>query len=247
MREITILGVPFAALTPDEALTQMENWLDEPKNHIVVTPNPEGVMQARRNAELSAALLGADLRLADGVGILLASRYMRRPLPGRVRGVDTIFGFFERLNKKDRKFTVYFLGAKPGVAEEAKRRMEEKYPCMEVVGFHHGFFAENSDDEREILTNINKLQPDILLVCVGMPRAEIWANKHREINARLTLCLGGTLDIMGGNVKLAPPFLRKIGLEWLYRLCKQPSRFWRQLDIPRFMWAVVTEVKHDKK
>jgi len=241
MDEVHILKMPFAAITAETALAKMESWLDEDNNHIVVTPNPEGVMQARRNPKFQNALLKADLRLADGIGITLAAKYKRKPLPERVRGVDTTFALFERLNRQGRSFTVYFLGAKPGVAESAKKRMEKRYTSMKVVGYHHGFFKEDSPDEKKILTEINKLSPDILLVCTGMPRAEIWANKHRHINTRLTLCVGGTLDIMGGNIKLAPPLMRKIGLEWLYRLCKQPGRFLRMLDIPRFMLAVVFE------
>jgi len=237
--KVNILGIPFDAITTETALGKMESWLNKDANHIVVTPNPEGVMQARRNHKFAEALLKADLRLADGIGITLAAKYKRRPLPERVRGVDTTFALFERLYKKNQSFTVYFLGAKPGVAESAKKTMEKRYPLMKVVGYHHGFFNEDSPDEEKILTEINELSPDILLVCTGMPRAEIWANKHRNVNTRLTLCVGGTLDIMGGNVKLAPPFMRKIGLEWLYRLLKQPSRFLRMLDIPRFMLAVI--------
>jgi len=241
MREVEILGIPFAAITTEVALDKMESWLGEETNHIIVTPNPEGVMQARRNSKFAEALQKADLRLADGIGITLAAKYKRQPLPERVRGVDTTFALFERLCKKDQSFTVYFLGAKPGVAESAKKIMEKRYSQMKVAGYHHGFFKENSPDEEKILAEINELNPDILLVCTGMPRAEIWANKHRNINTRLTLCVGGTLDIMGGNVKLAPPLMRKIGLEWLYRLLTQPSRFLRMLDIPRFMLAVALD------
>jgi len=230
-----ILGIPFYALTMEETLDILEGYLAEPKNHIVITPNPEGVMQARRNPEFAAAIKSADLRLADGTGIVLAAKFTGQKIPGRVRGVDTTLAFFERLTKKDRDFTVYFLGAKPGVAEKAKANMEARYPSMKVAGYHHGFFT----DDAQIINEINSLSPDILLVCIGMPRAELWATKHRDINARITMCLGGTLDIMAGEVQLAPPIMRKWGLEWLYRLVSQPSRAKRMLDIPRFVLAVI--------
>ncbi|MCL2200063.1 MAG: WecB/TagA/CpsF family glycosyltransferase, partial [Defluviitaleaceae bacterium] len=123
-----------------------------------------------------------------------------------------------------------------GVAEKAKENMEARYSNFKVIGYHNGFFT--AEEEAAIISEINHLSPDILLVCLGMPRAEIWATKNRNINARVTMCLGGTIDIMAGTVKLAPPLMRKLGLEWLNRLYRQPQRFFRMLDIPRFMWAV---------
>ena len=241
MKDIEILGIPFNSLSVEEALDLLESYLAEPKNHIIITPNPEGVMQARRNPAFKEALLGADLRLADGTGIVLASRYLGNPLPERVRGVDTIFALFERLSKKGRKFTAYFLGGAPGIAQEAKQKMEAQFPNLYVAGLHHGYF--NAEDEQAILEELNRIQPDILLVCTGMPKAEIWAHTHRSIPARLTMCLGGTLDIMAGNVKMAPSIMRKLGLEWLFRLLKQPSRAKRMLDIPRFVLTVVKKGK----
>jgi len=237
MKLVEILGIPFNSMEFEEALDLLESYLDEPKNHIIVTPNPEGVMQARRNYAFREAMLGADLRLADGTGIVLASRYIRNPIPERVRGVDTIFALHERLEKKTRKHTAYLLGGAPGIAEKAKAKMERRYKTLSVIGHHHGYFTP--EEEAAILEELNHLKPDIMLVCTGMPRAEIWAYTNRSIPARLTLCLGGTLDLMAGNVKLAPALWRKLGLEWLYRLISQPSRWKRMLDIPRFVWAVL--------
>jgi len=236
--EVDILGIPFARLTFAQALDKLTEYLQAPRNHIIVTPNQEGVMQARRNADFAHALATADLRLADGTGIVLASRWRRNPLPQRVRGLDITFALFDRATA-DRPLTAFFLGAAHGVAEEAKRRIEARYPGVQVVGTQHGFFTP--EEEPRIVSDIKRAAPDILLVCLGMPRAEIWATQHRnDLSTRLTLCVGGTLDIMGGNVKLAPHLWRKLGLEWLYRLCKQPARFKRMLDIPRFVWAVIT-------
>ena len=244
MKNVDILGIPINTINTNEALDLLESYLDQQKNHIIVTPNPEGVMQASRNPAFRDALLAADLRLADGIGIVLASRYIRNPLPARVRGVDTIFALLERLTQKNRKHTAYFLGGAPGIAEKAKQEMESRFPALSVTGYHHGFFTP--EEEPAILEEISRLKPDIMLVCTGMPRAEIWANTHRNIPAKLTLCLGGTLDIMAGHVKLAPPIIRKLGLEWLYRLIRQPnrakgqpSRLKRQVDIPRFVIAVL--------
>jgi len=243
MKTINILGTPFAVLTQNEAIDVLEGFLVEPRNHIIVTPNPEGVMQARRNPDFAEALRMADLSLADGIGIILGARILRRKLPGRVRGVDTVFALFERLERLGRPFTAYFLGGKPGegdapsVAEMAALRMEARFSHLKVVGIHDGYFSES--EEKEIVASINELSPDILLVCMGMPRQELWAAHNRNVNACVTMCLGGAMDIMAGSVALAPPLLRKLGLEWLYRLVRQPSRFKRMLDLPRFVLAVI--------
>jgi N-acetylglucosaminyldiphosphoundecaprenol N-acetyl-beta-D-mannosaminyltransferase len=237
METIEILGIPFAKIRQADAIKKIEIFLAERENHVIVTPNPEGVMLARSNPDFRAALCSADLSLADGTGILLASRWYGKNLPQRVRGVDTIFALFESLSARGENFTAYFLGGADGVAENAKKNMQEKFPALTVTGFHHGFFSV--DESEKIIAEINRLSPDILLVCTGMPRAEIWATANKNINARATLCLGGTLDVMAGNAKMAPAFVRKIGLEWLYRLAREPSRFWRMLAIPRFVVAVL--------
>jgi N-acetylglucosaminyldiphosphoundecaprenol N-acetyl-beta-D-mannosaminyltransferase len=238
MKTIDILGVPFASLTFEEALSLLESYLQEPRNHVIVTPNPEGVMQTRRDPDFAKAFAEADLRLADGTGIVLAARYKKTPLPERVRGVDITLALFERLTAKD-TLTAYFLGATPGVAEKAKVNMEARFPGLDVVGLHHGYFTPGDEAEAKILAEINEKKPNALLVCMGMPRAEIWAARNKSLPVRITLCVGGTLDIMGGNVKLAPAVWRKSGLEWLYRLLSQPRRAKRMLDIPRFVWAVI--------
>ena len=236
MNTINILGVPFSVLTPESAIDLLVGWLDTDKNHVIVTPNPEGVMQARRNRDFANALSSADLSLADGIGIYLASIIYGNRLPSRVRGVDTTFGLLDRLKELNRPVTAYFLGGRPGVAESAAKNMAARYPSLKVVGHHDGYYTES--DEKCIVENINSQCPDILLVCLGMPKAEIFANKHKNINAKITLCVGGTIDIMAGNVRLAPAVLRKAGLEWLYRLVKQPRRFVRMLDLPRFIFLI---------
>lgn len=233
MKVIEILGIPFHTFTVEETLDTLESYLDTDKNHIVVTPNPEGVMQARRNPDLAHAIKSADLSLADGTGIVLAAKFKRLKIPGRVRGVDITFALLERLSR--RGGTVCILGGKPGVAESAGINIEDSYPGVEVVGCMHGYFT----DDAEIIAEINAIKPDLLLVGLGMPRQELWATKNIDMNTRITMCVGGTIDILAGMVQLAPPLLRKLGLEWLHRLIKQPSRFKRQLDIPRFIFAVL--------
>ena len=236
VRKVDILGVPFDVLTEKEALMRLRSFLNESKNHIVITPNPEGVMMTKRNPDFRQAVKNADLLLADGIGILLASRLIKTPIPNRVTGTDITSAFFKCLSKK-RGATAYFLGAAPGIAQKARENIEKRYPGVRVIGCHHGYF--NQEEEQVILSEIKQLQPEILLVCTGMPRAEIWAQKHRNLPVKITMCLGGALDIFAGNVRRAPAVMRRAGLEWLYRLVSQPSRAKRMLDLPLFVFTVL--------
>jgi N-acetylglucosaminyldiphosphoundecaprenol N-acetyl-beta-D-mannosaminyltransferase len=238
--QANILGIPFHTETAAETLSLLLSFLNEPANHIVTTPNPEAVMQARRNPVFMSALLGADLRLADGTGILLASRLVKGPqIPERVRGYDTCIALFDALSRLGRVTTVYLLGGAPGVAKAAKGNIESKYPAVKVIGLCDGYLTP--EKENNVLNDINAHRPEILLVCMGMPRQEIWAHKHRALPVRLTLCLGGTLDVLAGITPLAPVWMRKAGLEWLYRLIRQPARARRMLDLPRFALAVLRQ------
>ena len=240
-KQVSILGIPFDVLTETQALNLLLSYLDEPRNHIITTPNPEAVMQARRSADFYNALMGAELRLADGIGILIASRILKNSrLPGRVRGVDICFALFKALSENKRPTTVYILGGGPGVAEAAKIKTETFYPVLQIVGFNDGYL--NPEKEKIIEQEITEKQPEMVLVCMGMPRQELWAARYKDLPVRLTLCLGGTLDILAGKVKLSPGWMRVIGLEWLHRLLRQPSRAKRMLDLPRFMLAVVRDV-----
>ncbi len=191
---------------------------------------------------------------------MLASRLTRSPIPCRLRGYDTVIKLFNEISKRGRKTTAYFLGGSPGdcgsrgdcgssggggsrgdgapcVAEAAAREMERQYPCLTVVGFHDGFFSVS--EEKLIADEIKRLQPDILIIGMGMPRQELFAFKHRGLPVKLAFCIGGSLDIMAGRVKLAPPAFRKLGLEWLYRLATQPSRAKRMLALPKFAALVL--------
>jgi N-acetylglucosaminyldiphosphoundecaprenol N-acetyl-beta-D-mannosaminyltransferase len=240
MTTVSILGIDFHALTAAETLTLLQSKLERPEGCVVVTPNPEAVMQAERNEAFKSALLSADIRLADGIGIWWASRVLKgAPLPERVRGLDTCFALFQTLSDQNRAATAYFLGGAPGVAQEAKANAERLYPAIQVVGWCDGYL--NPEKEARVLQEIKNLRPEILLVCMGMPRQELWAAKHRTLPVKLVLCLGGTLDILAGRVSLTPAWLRRIGLEWLHRLLREPRRIKRMLDLPRFAVRILRE------
>ena len=223
MSKVSILGVNFNIVNRTEAseiiFTACKNKNEYPLT--VVTPNPIMVMTARENEKLRSALADADISLADGVGIISAANRLGTPLPERVAGIDTGYDVLKKLAEIGG--SVYLLGAKPGVAEKATEKLTEKLPGLRVVGTHHGYF--NSD--KEIITNIIKeKKPDLLIVCLGSPRQEIWVRENKEMLSGVgaIMCLGGALDVWAGNVKRAPALFIKLRLEWLWRMICEPKR-----------------------
>ena len=236
------MGVRFDALTPEEALERAAELAAGDSCSYAVTPNPEIVWLARKQPALKEALNGADLVVPDGIGIVYAARILGMPLPARVPGIELAAGLLKQMAVSGE--SVYLLGAKPGVAERATRRLQEQYPGLAVVGTGDGYFRE----DEPVIEKINACKPRLLLVCLGFPRQELWMAKYRDqIKAGLMMGLGGSLDVFAGDVKRAPESWRRLNLEWLYRLACQPSRLGRMLKLPVFLLSVVWErLKHGK-
>lgn len=224
MKESTnILGIKFNNITLREAAEILFSACksNNVRPFTVVTPNPIMVMNAQKNDELFSALLSADLVLADGIGIISAAKRMGTPLPERVTGIDTAYSVIEKLAEAGG--SVYLLGAKPGVAEKAAEKLTESFPSLRIAGTHHGYF----EDDEKILSDIKEKSPDLLAVCLGSPRQEIWVYQNRERLAGVgaVICLGGALDVWSGNIKRAPKLFIKLRLEWLWRMLREPKRF----------------------
>ena len=228
----SILGVSIDVVTRKEALARLLGFLDGERNRTLFTPNPEFVLEAQKDWDFKDILNGGDLVIPDGIGIVLASKLNEVKIKERVAGCDLILSLFDAVRKDKRR--VYLLGGKPGVAEQAKTNMEARYPGLKIVGTHDGYF--DAKEERAIIKEIRELQPDILLVGIGFPRQEKWIFKYKnKVPAKLTAGIGGSIDIMAGTVKRAPVVMRKIGLEWLWRLLLQPSRITRIYKLPLFI------------
>jgi N-acetylglucosaminyldiphosphoundecaprenol N-acetyl-beta-D-mannosaminyltransferase len=225
------------------ALDQIGGWLSAPASgsvHHVVTVNPEFVMAARRDATFARVLAAADLATADGVGIVLAGRVLGVPVESRVTGVELTEGLAALRHPQARLF---LLGAGPDVAAEAGDRLRERFPGVEIVGTLSG----SPDDAAfaEIERHLEATQPTVLLVAFGHPRQDLWIAQHRDALARhgilVAIGVGGTFDYLSGRVPRAPRWLRRVGLEWLYRLARQPWRWRRQLALPHFVLLVARE------
>jgi N-acetylglucosaminyldiphosphoundecaprenol N-acetyl-beta-D-mannosaminyltransferase len=238
---INIMGVPVDNVTMKEALEIVYRFLSENSIHAIYTPNSEIMMAAQREPYLKTILNDADLLVADGAGVVLASRILGKPLPEKVAGFDLVKSVLKISENKSISF--FLFGSKPGVAEEAQKNILRLYPWVNIVGCQNGYF--NKDEESKIIDNINSSNADILLVALGAPKQEKWIHENKsKLNVKVCIGVGGTLDVFAGKVKLAPKFFRKNGLEWLYRLYREPRRFIRMLDLPRFiLLAMKTRLK----
>jgi N-acetylglucosaminyldiphosphoundecaprenol N-acetyl-beta-D-mannosaminyltransferase len=233
-----ILGVPVDRVTMEEALDKIKGFLSDSTTNAIYTPNSEIMMAAQRDAGLKRILCEGSLVVADGAGVVLASKILKQELPEKVSGFDLTLKTFEMAKK--RKISFFLFGGKPGTAEDAAKRIITDYPGVEIAGYRNGYF--NSEEEADIIDEINSSGADVLLAALGAPKQEKWIHEHKEkLNVKVCIGVGGTLDVLAGRAALAPPFFRKNGLEWLYRLYKEPWRFKRMLDLPRFMLTVLRE------
>lgn len=241
---VEILGVKIDKITAADALEKAKELLSEEGVSAIYTPNPEIVMAANQDPAFGAVLNEADLCTPDGIGVVYASRILGDPVPERVPGFDLTCGLIEHIAKTGDG--VFLLGAKPGVAEEAARRLTEKYPTLVVSGTQDGYFKE--EEESSIVETINRSGATLLLVCLGAPKQEKWIHRHRDqLKVHLCMGVGGSLDVFAGTAKRAPEFFIRCNLEWFYRFCKQPSRLGRFIALPKFILKVKKVASGAKK
>ncbi len=233
---IDVLGIGFDSLSMDEATGLALSAMKDRSSKYIVTPNPEIVMLCRENKELASAVKDAFLVLPDGIGIVHGAKILGTPLKEKIPGIDFAQALFAPMAKAG--MSIFLLGAAAGIAEEAGAALVSQFAGLQISGTRDGFFK---DDENEaIIQRINSASPDLLLVCLGSPKQELWMRDNAaKLKVGLMAGLGGSLDVFSGTVKRAPAAFQKLGLEWLHRLIKQPSRAKRMANLPKFAFAVI--------
>lgn len=226
----------FDPVTPAEALDRLTEMTARGEGGYVVTANPEIVYECRRDASLRALTEGAALVVADGIGVVHAARILKRPLPGRVPGIELGEQFAARLAAEGRR--LYLLGAKPGVAEKAAAELQRRCPGLVIAGTGDGYYK----DEAAAAAALRDAAPDAAFICMGFPRQELFMAAHGpELPRCVMIGLGGSLDVFAGEVKRAPKIFIRFGLEWFYRLLREPRRLGRMMKLPAFLWLALAE------
>ena len=231
-----ILGVRVDTVSMEQTISAITSMIHSGKYHHVVPVNPEMIMLAQKNREFRESINSASLVVPDGIGVVYASRYLGNSIPGRVTGVDLT----KRLAAvaAHRGLRLYLLGAAPGVAERTADRLRNDYPSIIIAGTYAG--SPTALEEDEICRRIIDAKPHILLVAYGAPNQELWVSRNKEkLQVPVIICVGGTFDFLSGTVRRAPHFFQQAGLEWLYRLLQQPSRWRRMLALPVFAATVL--------
>lgn len=236
---VNILGVKIDNLSLEEALGRVNEFLLDDKQRYIVLPYSEFFVRAKKDEEFRNILNKADLRLADGIGPIFASWILGRPLnKGRVRGIDLIYRLSQitnfpacvkasagRQSPISNELRLFLYGGEENIANLVAERLWFKFPKMNIVGVEHGFHKDDS----AVIDKVNQLKPNLLLVGLGFPKQEKWIynNLSKMPSVKVAIGVGGAFDYISGRMKRAPRFMRALGIEWLWRLLVQPSRFSR--------------------
>ena len=227
--------------TLDEISMRMDSGIFT--QHVVV--NVAKVVNMRHDSALREAVNGCDIVNIDGMGVVWGARLLGIDVPERVAGIDLFFRLLEMAQQ--RGDSVFFLGAKQNVVDEAVRRLQLRYPQLKVAGWHHGYFW---NDEEEVVQKISNSGADLLFVAVTSPQKEQFIHRWKvKLGVRFAMGVGGTFDIVAGKTKRAPDWMQKIGLEWFYRVLQEPRRMWKRYLVTnsRFAGLLFQEVLGKKE
>ncbi|MEX1061930.1 MAG: WecB/TagA/CpsF family glycosyltransferase, partial [Patescibacteria group bacterium] len=239
--DLEILGVKVDNITMDGAVGRVKELFKTQKKGYVVTPNPEFIMSAIKDKEFTQILNKADLSVPDGAGLVWASRIWGTPLQGRVAGRDLFWELCLEASRRGGR--VFLLGAAPGVAEKTAQVLKRRIPKIKIAGTFAGDGSPKGDEETINRINQSAHQPiDLLFVAYGHGKQERWIKRNlNKVKVKVAVGVGGTFDYVSGQAVLAPKFIRRLGLEWLYRLAREPWRMKRQWALLPFSFLTFKE------
>jgi N-acetylglucosaminyldiphosphoundecaprenol N-acetyl-beta-D-mannosaminyltransferase len=234
METVNFAGIKVDNITLDDAVAKVEAFAASEKPKLIVTPNPEIIVSSQKDPELREIINNADLRIPDGISMVVVSKIKRKPLKERVTGIDLMLKIVEMSSKK--RLKIFLLGGKPGIAQESAAKLIERFPGISIVGTYDGYFK----DDQRVIGMIKDTRPDILFVGLGGGRQERWLDKYlNQLNIPVSMVIGGSMDVISERKKRAPKLFQKLYIEWLYRLLTEPTRWKRQLALPKFLWLTL--------
>ena len=229
----TVLGIKVNTENYDELIEEIFKRIEKKEKSLIVAINPEKIIKAKEDPALKKLLNEAEFQIPDGIGVILASKIQKGQITERVTGVDMMMRLCAESAKRQKPIFLY--GGKPGVAEKAAAKLKELYPTIRIAGTQDGYEKDNE----KVLNKINEAKPEILFVAMGSPKQENWINANRDkLYPTIYQGVGGSFDVLAGNVKRAPEVFQKVGMEWFYRLMKEPKRMKRQMALPLFLLEV---------
>lgn len=229
----SVLGINVNTENYEELLPMIFDRIETKEKSLIVAINPEKIIKAKNDPALKKLLNEAEFQIPDGIGVILASKIQKGQITSRVTGVDMMMRLCEEAEKRQKPIFLY--GGKPGIADKAAEKLKELYPSIIISGTQDGYEKDNE----KVIAKINEAKPDLLFVAMGSPKQENWINANREqLHPTIYQGVGGSFDVLAGNVKRAPEAFQKIGMEWFYRLMKEPKRIKRQIALPLFLLEV---------
>jgi len=240
---VRMFGITLHRLGLRAAVAHLNAWMRQDLDRVryVVTPNVDHLVMLRHDTEFRATYDDASLVVADGLPLVLVSRWLGTALPERVAGSDLVPGLFAAADPVA-GLRVYLLGAAPGVAEQAAARVRETWPTVSVVGTYSPplGFEKDPVENAAILQRIAATQPDLLIIGLGAPKQEKWVHAHQDaIRAKVAICAGATIDFLAGHKRRAPRWVQKSGLEWCYRMLSEPRRLVRRYAVDAWIFPQI--------
>lgn len=234
----SVLGIQVNTENYDQLIDLVFENIEKKEKSLIVAINPEKVIKAKEDPSLKKLLNDAEFQIPDGIGIILASKIQKGQITERVTGVDMMMRLCEESAKRQKPIFLY--GGKPGIADKAAEKLRQLYPNILIVGTQDGYEKDNE----KVKQKINEAKPDILFVAMGSPKQENWINANRDqLHPTIYQGVGGSFDVLAGTVKRAPEAFQKAGMEWFYRLMKEPKRIKRQIALPLFLLEVARSKK----
>lgn len=237
-KTIDIFSIKFNDYGKGKHLNEISERLRNGQRTVIFTPNTQMLLKAEKSERLRKLLNKADIRLPDGIGVLIAAQILGTPLNERISGIDMGEALLALATKEG--YSVFLLGGKKGRARKTARHFQKKYPALNICGCHNGYFSKTGIENTTVIKKIVAAKPDIIFVCLGFPAQEEWIiNNISELpSVKLAIGLGGSFDVWSGNIRRSPLLMRKYGLEWLWRAILEPKRLKILLDIPCFFCKI---------
>ena len=242
--EVTILGVRLHNVTTSETLERIDTFITEGGPHQIVTPNVDFIVQSQQDREFFRIINHAHLSVPDGMGVVYASKFLGTPLKENVKGRVLVVHLCRQA--RERGHSIFLMGGEPGVAAEAAEILTQQLPGLRVAGTLSPPFGFHEDEQQNnaVLEELRKAKPDILFVGLGAPKQDKWIAKNlAKTEIPVALGIGCTFDVISGKIKESPKWMTDVGLEWLFRLTREPGRLWKRYLVrdPKFFWKVVEQ------